>query len=248
MKIAAMFIPRGEPLYENLATSFVSVDALVEDLCEGGFTGIVEITLREADCIIVIAGARVLSAVESKPEAPITLTSSAEIAAKSKAERGRVSVYKLSGASAEAIAKRAASEPLYSALSTEFADPEKMVSKLKREHAREWFIEITAETGLQGLVHIKDGSVHGVTSGRDVEEGEQSVTRLIEESKASGGSFDVFHSILGKAAIPRTAAVAPAPTPEPAASVPPAAPAVSAPAVVTPTAQPAVAGSEEFFL
>ena len=37
-----MFIPRGTPLHENLATSYVLVDPLVADLCEGGFSGVVE--------------------------------------------------------------------------------------------------------------------------------------------------------------------------------------------------------------
>ena len=44
-----MFIPRGKPVHENLASSYVLLDALCEDLCEGGFSGIVEVVLRATD-------------------------------------------------------------------------------------------------------------------------------------------------------------------------------------------------------
>ena len=58
-----MFIPRGTVLHENLATSYVLVDGLVADLCEGGFSGVVEILLRNADAHIIIARGRVVAAI-----------------------------------------------------------------------------------------------------------------------------------------------------------------------------------------
>ena len=56
-----MFIPRGTILHENLATSYVLVDSLVADLCEGGFSGVVEVTLRRADAHVVIARGRIVA-------------------------------------------------------------------------------------------------------------------------------------------------------------------------------------------
>jgi hypothetical protein len=206
-----MFIPRTAPLYENLATSFVIVDALVEDLCQGGFTGVVEIVLREADGLIVIGDSQVLSASESKGGDVVTLSNPALIASKSRTERGRLSVYKLSAESAEAVAKRFLAGGLYSGLSTEFADPEKMVSKLRRETGREWFIEIVAESGLEGLIHLKNGSLHSVTSDPAAPEGEQSARRLLDECKAHGGNFDVYHSEVGATTLPQLLGIAAAP-------------------------------------
>jgi hypothetical protein len=49
-----MFIPRGKAVHENLASSYVLLDALVEDLCEGGFSGIVEVVLRVTDSHVII--------------------------------------------------------------------------------------------------------------------------------------------------------------------------------------------------
>ncbi|HEY6333631.1 MAG TPA: hypothetical protein VI756_30210 [Blastocatellia bacterium] len=209
-----MFIPRTAPLYENLATSFVIIDALVDDLCQGGFTGVVEVALRDADCIIVIGDSQVLSASESKGSDSLRLSNPSLIASKSKTERGRISVYKLSAGSAEAVAKRFVASRLYSGLSTEFADPEKMVSKLRRETGREWFIEIAAEGGLEGLIHLKNGSVHSVTSDPGTPEGESAAKRLLDECKARGGNFDVYHSEPGATSLPQVLATAAAP-PEP---------------------------------
>jgi hypothetical protein len=197
-----MFIPKTAPLYENLATSFVVIDALVEDLCEGGFTGVIEIVFRDSDCRIVIGRGGVLATTESRAERAISLSNPAQIAAKSKSERGRLSVYKLSDDTAEAIAKRMLAGPLYSGLSTEFADPEKMISKLRREVEREWFIEIATESGLTGLIHLKGGRLHAVASESERQEGDESAGRLFEECKTSGGSFDVYYSLAGSAAIP----------------------------------------------
>jgi hypothetical protein len=196
-----MFIPRTAPLYENLATSFVVIDALVEDLCEGGFTGVIEIVFRDSDCRIVIGRGGVLSTTESRAEPAISLSNPAQIAAKSKSERGRLSVYRLSDGTTEAIAKRMLAGPLYSGLSTEFADPEKMISKLRREVEREWFIEIATESGLTGLIHLKGGRLHAATSESGHQEGEDSAGRLFEECKTGGGSFDVYYSLAGSAAI-----------------------------------------------
>jgi DNA-binding CsgD family transcriptional regulator len=213
-----MFIPRTAPLYENLATSFVLVDALIDDLGEGGFSGVVEIVLRDSDCRIVIAGGRVLSATEAIGQT-ITPVSIAAIAEKSKVERGRVSIYRSSDDSAEAIAKRMVASSLYSRLSTEFADLDKMISKLRRELDREWFIEIDAESGISGLVHLKGRFVHTVTSDTATAEGDQGLKKLLEECKAHGGSFDVYFALPAQAAAalrpvespPRIAPAAPEP-------------------------------------
>src|SRR4051812_31795259 len=100
-----MFIPRGTALHENLATSYVLIDALVADLCEGGFSGIVDIVLRNTDAHVVIVRGKVAAVIESgsAPSGsgePLTLpylrTTVAEIALSARQERGRVSIYSYS--------------------------------------------------------------------------------------------------------------------------------------------------------
>ena len=58
-----MLIPRGRIIHENLATTYVLVEALVADLCEGGFSGVVAIALREIDGFVVIASGSVAAVV-----------------------------------------------------------------------------------------------------------------------------------------------------------------------------------------
>src|ERR1051325_4778972 len=110
-----MFIPRGTTLHENLATSFVLVDALVADLCEGGFSGVVNVALRDTDAHVVIVRGKVAAAIErrSAPQRntePMTPTYSSttvnEIASTARRERGSVSIYGYSTDAANAVAGR----------------------------------------------------------------------------------------------------------------------------------------------
>ena len=202
-----MFIPRGTILHENLATSYVLVDGLVADLCEGGFSGVVEVTLRQADAYIIIARGRVAASLlarhrEAAREAgEYSRTGVAQIAEAARGERGRLSVYRYSADNAEAIAGRATAEALYTRLSTEFADLEKVIAKLSRESDREWFIEITMASGQEALVHFKGDRCRVLTArdGALVEAYESptgaenaALLGLLDESRQLGGVFDVY--------------------------------------------------------
>src|ERR1044071_7340629 len=180
-----MFIPRGTALHENLATSYVLVDVLVADLCEGGFSGVVEILLRNADAHIIIARGGVVAAIESRnaegdstnPVArPYTRMKVADLAEKSRRERGRISIYSYSTEIANVIAALTNATPLYTQLSTEFADLEKMISKLGRERDRQWFVEVSTESGLAALIHMKADGCLILTSreGQPLSESESS--------------------------------------------------------------------------
>src|SRR3977135_4296778 len=111
-----MFIPRGKTLYENLATSYVLVDALVTDLCEGGFSGVVEGVLRDREARVLILRGQVAGVIENqatpsgslKAKAPTeSRTTLAELATTARRERGRLAVYSYAPDTAAAIAGRA---------------------------------------------------------------------------------------------------------------------------------------------
>ena len=186
-----MLVPPGKPVYENLATSYVLLDALIGDLCDGGFSGIVEVILRDADCHVVINRGQVAGTFERSGDRKQEAATISDLAARARSQRGRVSVYKCSIETAEALAGCAQAEPLYTKLSTEFADIERMISKLGRERDREWFIEIYAEGSQTGLIHIQDGTVWAFSS-RAEGDSESIVKDLISECNAAGGVFDVY--------------------------------------------------------
>ena len=197
-------------MHENLATSYVLVEALVADLREGGFSGVVEIMLRDTDAHILIERGKVAAAIESRKSEddnsnPVTRpyrhTTVIDLAAASRRERGRVSIYGYSPNIASAIAGRANAEPLYTRLSTEFADLEKMISKLGRERDRHWFIEVSTENGLAALVSIKEDGCLILTSreGGPLNQSETpdlidnaALGDLLDECKRVGGVFDVY--------------------------------------------------------
>ena len=202
-----MFIPPGEVIHESLATSYVLVDALVADLCEGGFSGVVEVVLRDTDSFIVISSGNVASVVETRGDqeatnspSPLsyTRTTIEHLAERSRLERGRLSIYGYSADTASAVAGCINAQPLYVGLSTEFTDLEKMMAKLVRERDREWFIELNTESGAAALIHMRDAQCRVIGSTGDSDSSpldpaaNVALAKLIDECNRAGGTFDVY--------------------------------------------------------
>ena len=201
-----MFIPPGETIHESLATSYVLVDALVLDLCEGGFSGVIEVVLRDIDSFIIVSNGIVSAAVAlhngvSSTNGKVrdyTRTTVSDLAERSRLERGRVSIYGYPVSTAGAVAGRINAQPLYVGLSPDFTDLEKMISKLLREEDREWFIEVSTEGTPSALIHMRDGSCRVFTSKGRTDSGaldlssNPALRRLIDECNEVGGTFDVY--------------------------------------------------------
>lgn len=210
-----MFIPRGKAVHENLSTSYVVLEALVDELCEGGFSGIVEISLRDADAHIIIDHGKVVVAVERVADgsAPgsYSPTTVASLSAMVQRERGTVSVYRHSAGVTDALAGRFLAEPLYLGLSTDFADLNKMISKLLRESDRQWFIEVDTTSGTLAMIHIRGNRCRIIEPDESDSENEtgdldpasnRSLRHLLDECGASGGIFDVYFKHEGRAEVP----------------------------------------------
>lgn len=214
-----MFIPRGKVVHENLATSYLQVDALVADLGEGGFSGVVEVVLRDTDSFVVISGGSVAAVLEKRGpnEHPVerdpgpasyARTTLAKLAGRSRLERGRVSIYGYSAETASAVARRINAKSLYVGLSTDFTDLEKMILKLVRERDREWFVDINTEGVPSALIHMRDGACR-ILNSKEVAPDEDSDSLDFENSKAlgkllcecnhAGTTFDVYFSPAGEA-------------------------------------------------
>jgi hypothetical protein len=190
-----MFIPKGKAVYENLATSFVLIDALIEELCEGGLSGIVEVVVGPAQFDIIIDGGEVEAAIKRDLESDAFSPSSvADVAAAARRERGRVSVYSHRPGATAALAGRLTAEALYTGLSTDFADLEKMIAKLSRETDRQWFIELRPVSGESALIHLDRGQcqVIGPLSLTAEQDSESSVKQIVEHCSRAGCTFDVY--------------------------------------------------------
>lgn len=201
-----MFIPRGTIVHENLATSYVLVEALVADLCEGSFSGVVEIVLRETDDFVVIANGSLGAIVEKLSDgerdtaAAYNRSTLSKIAERSRLERGRLAIHAYSAETAEAVAGRINAQSLYARLSTEFTDLETMLSKLAREADREWFVEINTEAEIRALIHVRDRRFHVIASRHGSEDewdaaelaDDAARKKLFLECKKAAGTFDVY--------------------------------------------------------
>jgi len=202
-----MFIPRGTIIHDNLATSYVLVEALVADLCEGAFSGVVEIALREIDGFIVIANGSVGAVVEKLSTAEPGAAGNAcnrstlsKLNEQSRIERARLAIRGYSAATAEAVAGRINAQSLYARLSTEFTDLETMLTKLAREADREWFVEINTDADISALIHLRDRRFHVIVSRHECEDewdaselaDDAARKNLLSECKKAGGTFDVY--------------------------------------------------------
>ena len=203
--VNTLFVPPGEIIHESLATSYVLVDALCGDLCEGGFSGVVAVVLRDTDSFIVISNGIVSAAIEKRDSQSnggksggYAQTTVEEIAARSRRERGRLSIHAYPLSIANAVAGRINAQPLYVGLSTEFTDLEKMISKLLRERDREWFIDVNTESGPRALIHMRDNECRiigesGVSDTGALDLGSNSaLAHLIDECNRGNGTFDVY--------------------------------------------------------
>ncbi len=190
-----MFIPRGKLIHDNLATSYVLIEPLVEDLQEGGFAGLVEVVLSDSDNFIVLTGGKV-GAVIQKTGENLGLITLDQLARQARRERGRVAVSAYPRTTAAIVAGRMNAQPLYSGLSTEFTDTEKMIGKLVREVDREWFIEVNTESNLHALIHLFEGRCEIISSVNEGEaaafDGYPALEALLRECRRVRGTFDVF--------------------------------------------------------
>src|SRR6185369_16412317 len=158
-----MFIPRGKLIHDNLATNYVLIEPLVEDLQEGGFSGLVQVVFSNTDNFIVLTAGNVAGVIQKTAE-NFELTTLDALAQQARRERGRVAVSAYPRTTAAIVAGRMNAQPLYSGLSTEFTDTEKMIGKLVREVDREWFIEVNTESNLRALIHLLEGRCEIVSS------------------------------------------------------------------------------------
>jgi hypothetical protein len=198
-----MFIPRGKVLHEKLATSYVLVDALVADLSERGFSGAVEVLLKDVDGFIIILSGKVAAIAETLKEPhqnEFKRGSVSQLAARARLERGGISIHEYSSEIARILADRINAESLYDRLKIEFGNLENMMAKLAKEVDREWFIEVNTDGGLRALLHLSGGQCRLIESTGASEDRPNSadpasnlaLRKLLEECKHAGGTFGVF--------------------------------------------------------
>lgn len=191
-----MRVPKGKPVHENLSTSYVKVGALLADLQVREFTGYVHIGLRGYDAYVLIDGGAIIGAVEQTETVSRTGSEAVDgLLVRSEQRDGAVSIYEHPSITVQALAGIIDGQPVYSDLSSDFTDLDKLIRKLSRDKETSWFVEVTATEDLGiGVIYIQNGQADGVYSPLDSPtlSGAAALKTMLEVAEAFGATFDVF--------------------------------------------------------
>lgn len=253
------YIPKGKPMHEKLSTSFVRVEALLEELQSQGFTGYIVMTFPQSSGYVFVRGGQVLNAAEfSERERRVGKQVREHLFHLAQQAKGTVSVYFLPDDIVTALSGIADGEAVYENLTSDFASLSKLIQRLAKER-RTYFVSLCftdqPETG--GLAYIEGDRVEAVCSAESgLVTGTEGLQRLIDESERRMASFAVYRAkvtevpafdeaeveigISRLAPQPLPTATAPTPTLTPPPTPPPAPTPMPTPTVTTrPTTQTA---------
>ena len=136
------YIPKGKPMHEKLSTSFVRVEALLEELQSQGFTGYIVMAFPQSSGYIFVRGGQVLNAAEfSERERRVGKQVREHLFHLAQQTKGTVSVYFLPEDIVTALSGIADGEAVYENLTSDFASLSKLITRLTNER-RTYFISL----------------------------------------------------------------------------------------------------------
>jgi hypothetical protein len=196
-----MLFPKGQPLHENLNTSFTQFDAMLAELKNNLFTGYVRITAWEYEGILILDTGRVVHAIdESKGTRRIGPAAAETVAARAREKDGTISVYRLPEENVQVLSGLYNGEPVYKDLTSDFTSLDKLIEKLRGER-HSGYIEIQM-TKSQDAATIfgRDGQIIDCIflNNGDVTSGTKILPQIIEAT-GKGAMFTVYRINLEQA-------------------------------------------------
>jgi hypothetical protein len=198
----AMILPKGRAAYENLNTSFIDFDELVEDLRANSFTGYVEVSFWGYEGVLFMDSGSIVNAVE-EIDSTRTTGQGAVIGIMQQAQEknGSVSVYPLPAEMVTMLASVLRSEVVHSDLNTDFTDLGQLVAKLQSE-GHTGYLEMTMRGGVgTAMILMRSGEVVEsiLSSGTEVLSGIEVARRIIERASSLGAVFNVYRTSVEEA-------------------------------------------------
>jgi len=188
-------LPKGTPIHKELSSSFVDLGKLLEELRNNGFSGLVEMVGLRAEGHLLIENGMIID---------LHFTGEKEIHGRqhvdsvhqmAKADNMLISTYQLPPESVVLLSGFLGSEKIHENLSSEFTDPDKLISKFAKEGG-EYFIEVLFRKNLgTGLLFIQEGEVVDALLsllGKSLSKGPAAVTGIIEGASELGAVFNVY--------------------------------------------------------
>lgn len=188
-------IPRGRAVYKELKSSFIRVEKLLEDLSKNGFSGVVEMIGLKHEAEILLDNGQVAN-VRLRGEAPeIGCRLLGKVVRLAEEENLLISTYKLPPESVVFFSSFLESETVYENLSSEFADPAKLIAKFEQENGEFCLEAIFSKNLGSGLLFIHDGHVVEAVLyllGKDLSTGGPAVGGVVDGVRELGAVMNVY--------------------------------------------------------
>ncbi len=214
-----MLFPKDKPLHVNLDTSFVVFPALLEYLVARRFSGCLRMELGDFEGTLFFGAGEVLDCgVEEGAQRLSGAPAQAAMVERSRAHGGRIDTFNLSPDLVTLLGQLVGGEPIFRDLSTEFANPDRLLTKLK-EQGHTGYIEVSLSEGRgEGVIFLRDGAyVEAVLqSESQTYSGLPVVESIVQGAANLGAVFNVYRAV-------PAGAVTQAPQPAPLAVAVPAA-------------------------
>lgn len=197
-----MIFPKGQTIYENLNTSFIQLDAMLNELKSNQFTGYIHLTAWEYDGTLLLDTGNIVNAIEQIQDQRRHGIQAAEgIAAKGHEKDGAVSVYRLSPEMTQLLANLFFSEPIYKDLSSDLTGLDKLLGKLQSEK-HTGYIEVNMpKSKSSASIFMRDGHIldSTLTTKDVVLSGSKALDDIILMTSDEHSLFTVYRADLAQA-------------------------------------------------
>jgi hypothetical protein len=195
-----MFLPREEPKYERLNTSFTDFGALVADLAAQRHTGYLQVTFPDYDGIVLMEAGSVINAVEHCGERRLAGEEALRaVGLRARERNGRIDAYGLPSTLVATLALVANSEVVHRDLSAAFVSLERLVTKLQSDR-HTGYIEVTtpANQGL-GYIFFRSGEVVEAVVSAEGQQlmGAAALHRLVQLAPESNALLHLYRAVNG---------------------------------------------------
>ena len=190
-------LPKGTPVHKELSSSFVNLGNLVKELKNTGFSGLVELVGVQNEAFLLIEFGNIIDVHILGEDRRSGRHHLDTISALAKAENMLISTFQMPPEAAVLLSTFLNSEKIHENLSSDFTDPNRLISKFANEDG-EFFVEVIFQKNLgTGLLFIQEGEiVDALLSllGKSLTQGDAAVTGVIEGATELGATFNVYRA------------------------------------------------------
>jgi hypothetical protein len=197
-----VIFPKGQPIHENLNTSFTQFDAMLADLKSNHFTGYMRVTAWEYEGILLFDTGNPVHAIDETKGARRSGPAAAETtAAKAREKDGAISVCRLSDEMVQVLAGLSNGEPVYKDLASDFTSLDKLIAKLQDEK-HTGYVEVRMNDNRDAaIIFIRDGvTVESIFSNNgNISDGAKVLPQIIQATTVAKSLFTVYRTDLAQA-------------------------------------------------